>query len=73
MCVFYLSSTDRTAEIGLSAQAELAFAAFGGVERNDMVAGTDISDTFTDGFDDTSTFVTENNGEQTLRICIIIN
>ena len=63
-----LGSADLAAEVGLAGLAELAFAAFGGVQGDDIVTGLDGGDALTDGFDDTGTFVTEDNGEGTLGV-----
>lgn len=38
------------------------------LESYDMVAGLDVGDAFADRFNDTSSFVSENDGEGTLGI-----
>jgi hypothetical protein len=63
-----LGSANLAAEVGLARFAELAFLAFGGVESNDGVTGLDVGHTLTNRFDDTGTFVTENDGEGTFGV-----
>jgi len=48
--------------------AEFALSAFRGVKRDDMVADFDIGDTLSNGFDNSSTFVTTDNGESPFRV-----
>lgn len=38
------------------------------LESNDVVAGLDVGDALSHGFDNTSTFVSEDDGEGTLGI-----
>ena len=63
-----LGGTDLPAEVGLAGLAELALTAFGGVQGDDIVPGLDRSHAFSDGFDDTGTFVAEDDGEGTFGV-----
>lgn len=63
-----LGSADGAAEVGLSALAELALAALGGVEGDDVVADLDIVDVGADRLDDTTALVAEDDGEGTLGV-----
>jgi len=63
-----LSGSDLAAEVGLSGLTELALLAFGGVKGNDVVTRLDVGDALTNGLNDTSTLVSEDNGESTLRV-----
>jgi len=48
--------------------AELAFTTFRGVKRNNMMANLDICYTFSNRFNNSSTFVAENDGESPFRV-----
>lgn len=63
-----LGGTNSLAKVGLARLAELALSAFGGVEEDDGVALLDVVDTFTDGLDDTGTFVTQDSRESALGV-----
>src|SRR5581483_4559877 len=59
---------DRGAEIGLLAETAFALAAFGRVERNDVVAGFDRGDARADLADDASAFVSEDRRKDALAV-----
>jgi hypothetical protein len=61
-----LSSSDLTTQVGLTGLAELTFLTFWSVKKDNVVSYLDISNTFTDGFNNTGTFVTKDNREDTL-------
>lgn len=63
-----LGGTNSSAEVGLAALAELAFTALSGVKGDDMVANLDVVDVGADRLDDTTSLVTEDNGEGTLGV-----
>lgn len=63
-----LSGANLAAKVGLAGLAELALLALGGVEGDDMIAGLDVGDALADGLDDTSTLVSQDDGEGTLGI-----
>jgi len=63
-----LSSSDRTAKVRLSADAELALFALSSIKGNNVVSGDNISDTLTNRFDNTTTFVAKNGREDTFRV-----
>ena len=63
-----LSRTNRLTQVGFARSTELTLAAFGGVQRNHMVAHLNTGDAFTDRFNNTATFVTQNRREDTFRI-----
>jgi hypothetical protein len=63
-----LCCSDFAAKIGLAACAELAFAAFRCVQSYDMISWLDCGDALADGFDDTSAFMTEDNGKGTFGV-----
>jgi len=63
-----LGGTDLAAQVGLAGLAELALLALGGVESDDMVTGLHVGDALADGLNDTSTLVSEDDGESTLRV-----
>jgi len=63
-----LGSTHGAAEVGLAREAELALAALGSVEGDNVVADLDVVDAGADRLDDTSALVAENHGEGTLRV-----
>ena len=63
-----LGGAHRRAEVGLAGGAHLAFAAFGGVKRDDVVAGLDAAHAFADRDDDARPLVTENTGEDAFRV-----
>jgi hypothetical protein len=63
-----LGGAHRLAKIGLARQAEFAFAAFGGVQRNDVVAHRQRGHTFANRFDNAAAFVAEDGRENAFRI-----
>jgi hypothetical protein len=78
-----LGRANLAAEVRLAGFAELALLALwcaryvrprsclgdGDVlKRHDVVAGLDVCDALADGLDDTGAFVSENDGERTLRV-----
>ena len=74
-----LSCTDLSAQIGLAALfiswtkiichlAEFAFSAFRGVKWNNMVSNFDISHTFTNRFNNSTTFVSTDYWEGTFGV-----
>src|SRR5262252_9046203 len=63
-----LRRTDRHAEIGFAGQAVFALPAFGGVERNDVVALGDACHAASDIDDDAGAFMAEDRRKQALRI-----
>ena len=65
---FALGGAHRGAQVGFSALAEQAFAAFGGVQRNDMVTGLDAGHAFTHLHHNTGAFVAQYNGEQAFGV-----
>ncbi|MPN43710.1 hypothetical protein SDC9_191270 [bioreactor metagenome] len=65
---FALGGADRLAQVGLARQAELALAAFRGIERNHMVADSDRGHAFADRFNDAAPFVTEDGRKDPFRI-----
>lgn len=69
---FYLGLTDLAAQVGLATLAELALAALGGVQGDDVVADLDASDTLADGLDDSTTLVAKDDGEDTFGVCSFI-
>jgi hypothetical protein len=52
------------AQVGLAALAEQAFAAFGGVERNHVVAGLDAGHAFAHLHHDAGAFVAQHHGNR---------
>lgn len=65
---FTLGGSNLAAQVGLARLAELALSTLGSVQGNDVIANLDIGHTLADALDDTSTLVSENDGESTLRI-----
>jgi hypothetical protein len=63
-----LSRPDRGAQIGLAGQAGGALPAFGRIERDNMVALFDAGHARSDIDDDAGTLMTQNGGEQALRV-----
>lgn len=63
-----LCGTDLSAEVGLARLAKLAFLAFWGVERDDVVTGLYVGNALTDRLDVTGTLVSKDNGEGTLGV-----
>jgi hypothetical protein len=63
-----LSGTDLLAQIGLSRSTEFALFALWSVQWNNVVSWGDTGDTFTNTFDNTCTFVTQNDWEDTFRV-----
>ncbi len=63
-----LRFANRDAQVGLAGQAELALAALGGVERNDVIARLDAGDALADLDDDARALMAENDRENALRI-----
>ena len=63
-----LGDANNRAQVGLSTLAELAVTALRHVQRDDVITNGNASDTLADAFDDSRTFVAENNGEDGFRI-----
>ena len=63
-----LGGAHRRAQVGLAALAEQAFATFGGIQRNHMVAHLHTGDAFTHRYHDAASLVTEDDGENTFRV-----
>src|SRR5271170_647292 len=63
-----LGRADRHAEIGLARQAVLALAAFGGVERDHMIAFGEAGHPAPDIDDDAGPFVAEDRRKQPLGV-----
>ena len=63
-----LGCADRSAEIGLARHAGRALAAFGRVERDDVIAPLDAGHAGADIDHDARAFVSENGGKETLGI-----
>jgi len=65
---FALGGADLATQVGLAALAELALAALGRVEGNNVVAGRDVGDARADRFDDAGALVAEDDGEGAFRV-----
>ena len=63
-----LGGADGGAQIGLARQARLTLAAFGRVERDDMVADRDAGNAGADFADDTGAFMAEDRREQAFAV-----
>lgn len=63
-----LGSANGTAEVGLSALAELALAALSGVEGDNMVADLDVVDVGANRLDNTTALVAEDDRELALGV-----
>src|SRR5690606_3146494 len=63
-----LGSADGGAEVGLARLARLALAAFGGIQRNHMIADLYRGHTLAHRLDDTATLVAQNRREYTLGV-----
>ena len=63
-----LRGADLLAQVGLAGQAELAFAAFGRVERDDMIAGLQRGHALAHFDHHARAFVAQHGGEQALGI-----
>src|SRR5690606_14233555 len=63
-----LRDADLLTEVRLARLAEFALAAFGCVERNDVIAGLDARDAGADFLDDSAAFMTENDRERALGV-----
>ena len=63
-----LGGTDLPAEVGLAGLAELALAALGGVQGDDILSGLDGGHAIAYGLDNTGTFVTEDDREGTFGV-----
>src|SRR3546814_2557215 len=63
-----LGGADRGAEVGLTRQAAFALAAFGGVERDYMVAGLDAGDARADLAHHARTFMPQHARENALAV-----
>jgi hypothetical protein len=70
--VFYLGKANSTAKVGLSTSAELALLTFSSIKRDNVITHGDISDTFTNRLNNTTTFVTKDSRESAFGICYII-
>jgi hypothetical protein len=55
-------------QIGFPTGTEFALFTFGSVKRDNMIAHSDVSDTFTHGFDNATAFVAEDGRENAFRI-----
>ena len=64
-----LGGTHGAAQVGLAGEAELALAAFRGIERNDVVARHQASHALAHFLDDTGAFVAQYGREQAFRVC----
>jgi hypothetical protein len=58
-----LGGADLLAQVGLAGFAELALAAFRGVQRDHVIAHLDAGDALADGLDDAAAFMAEDAGE----------
>ncbi len=65
---FPLRLADRAAQIGLAREAHFALAAFGGVERDDVIAFLDAGHPGPDLADDPGAFVAQDRGKQPFGI-----
>ncbi len=63
-----LRGSNLTTQVGLPTLTEFTFLTLGSVEWDDMIADLNVGDSFTDGFDNTPSFVTEDGGENSLTI-----
>jgi hypothetical protein len=63
-----LRAADGLAQVGLARQAELALAAFGGVERNDMVALLEGGDARPHVHHDARAFVAQDGREDAFGV-----
>ncbi|MNZ60314.1 hypothetical protein D3C78_783820 [compost metagenome] len=63
-----LGGADGLAQVGLAREAELALAAFRGVQRDDVVTDGDRGDALAYRLDDRATFVAEDRREDALRV-----
>jgi len=63
-----LGGSNLSTQVGLARLAELAFLALGGIKSHNVITGLDVGHALSDGFNDASTFVTEDNRESTLGI-----
>ncbi|MNF81573.1 hypothetical protein D3C84_638510 [compost metagenome] len=63
-----LGGADLLAQVGLAGLAELALAAFRGVERDDVIPHLDAGDALADGLDDAAALVAQDAGEDPFRI-----
>lgn len=63
-----LGCTNRDTQVGLAGLAEQALAALGGIEGNDVIARLHAGHTFTHLHDDTRTFMTQHDREETFGV-----
>jgi hypothetical protein len=63
-----LSESDLGAQIGFSRVTEFAVPTFRDVKRNYVIPRFNRGNTFTNAFDDTSSFMSKDNGENSFRI-----
>ncbi len=63
-----LGGAHRAAQVGLAGLAEFALAAFGGIQRNHVIADLHRSHALTDRFDHTAALVTENAGKYAFAV-----
>lgn len=63
-----LGRTDGLAQVGLAREAEFAFAAFRGVQRDHVIADRDRGHALADGFNHRATFVPQDRRENAFRV-----
>jgi len=63
-----LGGADRLAQVGLAGAAELALAALGGIEGNDVIARFDRGHSWSDFFHDTGAFMAQDGREHAFGI-----
>jgi len=63
-----LGGTHGAAQVGLAGLAELALPAFGGIERDHVIADRHRGDALANGLDDPTALVAKNAGKDTFRI-----
>ncbi len=66
---FALGGANGLAQVGFARQAELALAAFRGIQRNHMIADSDRRHAFADGFNHCATFVSQDRWKDAFRVC----
>ncbi|MNJ24367.1 hypothetical protein D3C77_187820 [compost metagenome] len=66
---FALGGANGLAQVGLAGAAEFALAAFGGVQRDHMIADCDRRDALAHRFDDRTAFMAEDRWEDAFRVC----
>src|SRR5579875_1871175 len=63
-----LSGSDRSTQVCLATQTRLTLAAFGSVQRDDVIAGLDAFHAGPNFANDPASLVPENRGEQPLAV-----